>query len=118
MVEARLWSKTCIPWNPAKLDQRPESCFFPSGKKLLDVDILFLVLAEAQQVERPEAENIGDENFGKLLDGDVVDVHGFVIELAAVGNGIFQPGDAADQMLKRLHGLEFRIRFHGGVDAS
>ena len=40
----------------------------PITKKLLHIHVLFFILAEAQQLERFETEDVGDDEFGKLFD--------------------------------------------------
>jgi hypothetical protein len=69
-------------------------------KKSFHIDILLLVFAEAQQVERSEVEQVCDDEFGELLDGDVVDAYRIVVELAAVGDRALEAGDARDQVLE------------------
>ena len=80
-------------------------------EQFLDVDVGFFGAVEFEQLRRLEAEHAGDDGVGKLLDAHVVDVDGFVIELAAVGDCVLEPGDAALQLQESLVGLEVRVGF-------
>src|SRR5688572_22757284 len=75
-------------------------------EQLADVHVGLFLGRELEQLRRLEIERAGDDGIGELLDADVVDVHRLVVELAPVGDGVFQAGDARLQLLERLVGLE------------
>ena len=56
-----------------------------------------------------EAEQAGNDDIGKLLDTDIVDIDRFVVELAAVGNRVLERADAALQVLEIFVGAQFGI---------
>ncbi|MPN56915.1 hypothetical protein SDC9_204608 [bioreactor metagenome] len=63
-----------------------------------------------------EAEQPGNDQVGKLLDANIIDVDGFVVPLAPVGNRIFQCGDPALQLHEVLVGPQFGICFGDSED--
>src|SRR5689334_21969864 len=86
------------------------------GEQGLHVDVLLLLGAELEEVARVEAEHAGDDDVGELLDADVVAVDRLVVELAPVGDRVLQPGDAAEQRLDRLVGLQLGVGLGRGED--
>ena len=60
-------------------------------------------------MRRQEAESLRDHDVRKHLHADVVQIDLVVVELAAVGDGLFEGGDPALQLLESLVGLELRI---------
>ena len=56
----------------------------------LDVHIGNLGFAESQQVVWAKLEETGYQPVRELFDADIVLVYYFVVELAAVGNSVFQ----------------------------
>ena len=88
---------------------RPALAALGAAEQRLHVDVLLLVLAEHEEVARAEGQQAGDDDVGELLDADVVAVDGLVVELAAVRDRVLQAGDAPEQRLDRLVGLEFRV---------
>src|SRR5689334_24694704 len=77
-----------------------------AAEQRLHVDVLLFLGAEFQQLARREVQQPRNDDVGELLDADVVAVDRLVVELAAVGDGVLQAGDAAEQRLDRLVGLE------------
>ena len=66
----------------------------------LHVDVLDFFFGEFQEVSGAERKPTGDDHVGKLLNSNIVQVNGLVIELAPVGDGIFDRGNALLQVLK------------------
>src|SRR3990167_4381303 len=75
----------------------------------LEVDVGLFRVAELQQHRLLEGEQPGDQHIGELLDTHVVEIDRLVVQLATVGNAVFQTNDALLQVLKALIGLQLRI---------
>ena len=75
----------------------------------LDVDVGLFGGVEFEELRRLEIEHARDDGVGELLDAHVVDIDRLVVKLAAVGDRVFQPGDASLQLLERLIGFQIRI---------
>src|SRR6186713_3335647 len=65
-----------------------------SAKQLAQVHVALLFLGELEQLRRLELEHARDDQVGKRLDADVVQVDRFVVELAAVRNRFLELRDA------------------------
>ena len=76
-----------------------------AGKEFLYTDIGFFVISEFQKIERPETELVGNDDIGKLLDADIIQVDAFIVVLTPVGDGVFQRCYAVLQVLKCGIGL-------------
>src|ERR1700733_9146745 len=73
------------------------------------VHVALLFAAEFQQLRRLKPESLRNHDVGKHLHTDVVQIDLVVVELAAVGDGLFEGGDPALQLLEGFIGLELRI---------
>src|SRR5277367_3868830 len=66
---------------------------------------------EFQQVRRWETESLRDQDIGEDLHPNVIQIDLVIVELAPVGDGLFQSSDPALQLLESFVGLQLRIAF-------
>src|SRR5512134_1834600 len=92
--------------NASVTSQKPKSS---SGKQLAHVHVAPLLLRELEQRRRLEIERARNDQVGKRLDADVVEVHGLVVELAPVGDRLLEFADACLQVLEAAVRLEVRV---------
>src|SRR5690606_39904636 len=68
-----------------------------------------LPISELQQRRFAKAEQARQQHIGKLLDAHVVEIDGFVVQLAAIGDAAFQATDALLQVAEALVGAQLRV---------
>ena len=68
------------------------------GEQGAYVYIGFFRAGEFKQASGAKPEQAGNDIVRKLLNANVVDVRAFVVELAAIGDGVFQVRNAGVQM--------------------
>ena len=67
-------------------------------EQTLDVHIANLCFAESQQVVWTKLEETGNQPVRKLFNADIVLIYNVVVEFSAVGDSVFQIGNAQLQM--------------------
>ena len=70
-----------------------------------------------RRIDLPESprykiECTGDQQIGKLLDADIVEINRIVEELAAVGDLILELRNPRAELTEGLVGLELRLAFN------
>ena len=74
----------------------PPANWFESGEQRFHADVSDFLVLELKQIERLEIEKARDQDVRELLDAYVVDVHALVVELATVGDAVFQTSNARE----------------------
>src|SRR5579862_6593033 len=80
-----------------------------STEQRAHVHVALLFVRELEQLRREEAVSSGDDGIRKHIHPDVVQIDLIVVQLAAVGDGLFERDDPALQLLEGFVGLELRI---------
>src|SRR5690606_3637456 len=110
MRDQRLMQTQPPPSDSAALPPRMTSSpRFMSAEQGLKVDVGLFRLAELQQRRFAKAEQARQQHIGKLLDAHVVEIDGFVVQLAAIGDAAFQATDALLQVAEALVGAQLRV---------
>ena len=81
---------------------------------MLHIDVGLFNRREFQKGFGFEAEQACDHRVRELFDADIVDIDRFVVQLAPVGNGVFQAGNPLLKLHEIIVGLEFRVGFGNG----
>src|SRR6185437_12667628 len=84
----------------------------------LDRRILLLLRGEFQQMRGMEVPTAGDDRVREDRLARVVEIHRSVVELTAIGNLLFQSGDARLQLQKVVVRLQVRILLGDGIETS
>src|ERR1700676_3860300 len=94
------------------LSRSPDMAGFKSlgaAEQRAHVRVALLFAAEFEQLRRLKPESLRNHDVRKHFHADVVQIDLIVVELAAVGDGLFEGGDPALQLLESFIGLELRI---------